>query len=273
MATASPPQDELITATINQKEYQMSSLLTAKTDPKSNVTSEEPLATSTTNAVVSTRYHHDKPWAKHAKKPLKRNHVKPWAKHAKKPLKRIDIERFLRKLLVDEYSFKESRQQRGNKFCVFFARLLMQIATISRHKECSRYSNWMKEELANLELLLYEALHSIDENFELWFDIAYNAEFYIVDHLPENESVIFYEAMVKASKRYSPRQYALMLCSLGQVLRTAHKRVPEAYDQYMKALDVLFPLGDSRDLATLYSHIGQIWYDKGVLKESERYVQ
>lgn len=205
-------------------------------------------------------------------KPTPNQSVKPLTDTlADNPLKGVDIERFLRKILEDEYSFKKSRQHQ-NRFCLFFAHLFTQITMISRHQQSLHYSLWMKEELARLETLLYEALHSVDEHFELCFDIAYNAEFYIVEFLPVNESLMFFEAMVNASERHSKLHQGIMLSSLGQVLRIAHKRVPEAYDQYMKALDLLAPLGDSRDLAWLYTHIGYIWYDKDVLTKAERYV-
>ena len=125
--------------------------------------------------------------------------------------------------------------------------------------------------MARVETLLYKALYSVDEKYELCFEIAYNAEFYIVGLLPETESLTFFEGMVNASTRHSKLHQGITLSLLGQVLRIAPKRVPEAYDQYMKALDLLAPLGDSRDLAKMYVHIGHIWYDKDVLTEAERY--
>ena len=190
-------------------------------------------------------------------------------------LGKIDIQSFLRRFLEDRYSLTGARRQEknNNRFCVFFAHVLQQITKLSRYKQASsQYSVGWNEELKGLELLLYEALHQINENFELCFDIAYNAEFFIVNLLPKHESVVFYEAMVNASKHHSKRQHGIMLSSLGHVLHVGQARISEANNQYTKALEVLRPLGDSTDLAWLYSHIGSIWFDKGFSKESERYV-
>lgn len=181
---------------------------------------------------------------------------------------------FLRKILQDEYSLRKILDgQHGNRFCVLFAHMLMQVTNILRHKQSSHGSVWLKEGLANLEKLLYEALHSANENFQLWYDIAYNAEIYgIIVLLPENETSAFYEAMVNASKRHSKVQHGTMLSSYGYIMCIIHKRVLEAYDQFMKARGILVPLGDSRNLAQLYLRIGQISFIKGTYKEAERYV-
>ena len=184
-------------------------------------------------------------------------------------LKQFDIQRFLSKLLQDEYSFKAGHG--GNRFRVFFAHMFMQVTKISRHKQGSQYSAWMMQRLTDLEKLLYEALHSIDDNFELWFDIAYNAEYLdIIQLLPNEETLSFYEAMVNAAKRHSKLQYGIMLSSFGVTLTAVHKGVSEGYDQYQKALDVLTPLGDGMDLARLNLRIAEICYNKAMYNETER---
>ena len=192
-----------------------------------------------------------------------------------KLIKQFDIQRFLSKLLQDEYSFKTSGGQNGNRFRVFFAHMFIEVTKISRPKYQSQYSAYMKERLTDLEKLLFTALHSLDENFELWFDIAYNAEYRDIVHLlpDHSQSVSFYEAMVNASKRHSKLQYGIMLSAFGNILRTIYKRVLEAYDQFMKALDVLAPLGDGIDLAQLYNRIGGICLMRGMYNNTtERYV-
>ena len=59
-------------------------------------------------------------------------------------------------------------------------------------------------------------------------------------------------------------------CFVAQVLNFAQTRYSKAYDQYMKALTYLRPLGDSHDLAWLYSHIGFYWFEKGHARKGER---
>ena len=196
-------------------------------------------------------------------------------KEVQKMIKQFDIQRFLRKLLQDEYSFKASRGQSGNRFRVFFAHMFIEVTKSSSHKYKSQYSVYKTERLTELEKLLFTALHSMDENFELWFDIAYNAEYRDIIYLlpDQSQSVSFYEAMVNASKRHSKQQYGIMLSAFGEILANNYKRVPEAYDQFMKALDVLDPLGDGGDLAVLYERIAAICLMRGMYnKTTEGYV-
>ena len=55
------------------------------------------------------------------------------------------------------------------------------------------------------------------------------------------------------------------------ILVNLYKRVPEANVQLMKALDVLAPLGDGRDLAVLYDRIEEICLMRGMYnKTTER---
>ena len=125
-------------------------------------------------------------------------------------------------------------------------------------------------EMDNLQKLLLEAVHCIDENYDLFFDVAYNAEYYITHLLPKKESVDLYESMCTAARRHSKQHYGIMLSSFGQILRYAQNRADEACQHYMTALDCLRPLGDSTDLAWLYNHIGFIWNEEGKFKRAER---
>ena len=174
---------------------------------------------------------------------------------------------FLQKFIEDAYSITDTKS--GNRFCVFFALILQQVTNISR-KETSLINQRYREELANMELLLYEAMHCFDESFELFFDIARNAEFFILYLLPKQESAVFFEAMANTAQHHSKRQHGIMLGCLGAVLENNNVRISEACEQYKKALDVLEPLGDSVELAWLYNHIGFTWSEKGNYKKAER---
>ena len=66
-------------------------------------------------------------------------------------------------------------------------------------------------------------------------------------------------------------QYGQILSAFGMILVNLYKRVPEANVQLMKALDVLAPLGDGRDLAVLYDRIEEICLMRGMYnKTTER---
>ena len=174
---------------------------------------------------------------------------------------------FIQKFIEDRYSFKVDRS--GNRFCVFFAHTLQQVTKISS-KETTHFSPSYCHELSNVQLLLYKAIHSVNESFELFFDIARNAEFFILQLLPKHESIEFFEAMVNAAQRYSKRQYGIMLACLGSVLEVNHICVAETHDLFKKASDVLKPLGDSMELAWVYNHLGFMWFHKGFYREAER---
>ena len=136
---------------------------------------------------------------------------------------------FLRKFFEDAYSIRQTKS--GNRFCVFFAHILQQVTNISR-KETSLINQQYREELANMELLLYEAMHCIDESFELFFDIARNSEFFIFYLLPKQESTAFFEAMANTAQHHSKRQHGIMLGCLGAVLINNTIRIADACEQY-----------------------------------------
>ena len=174
---------------------------------------------------------------------------------------------FLQKFIEDAYSIRDTES--GNRFCAFFALILQQVTKIS-HKENSLINQQYREELANMEVLLCEAMYCLDESFELFFDIARNAEFYILHLLPKQESAAFFEAMANTAEYHSKRQHGIMLGCLGAVLENNNIRISEACEQYKKALDILEPLGDSVELAWLYNRIGFTWSAKGNYKKAER---
>ena len=178
-----------------------------------------------------------------------------------------NCELFIKKFIEDAYLIRETKS--GNRFRSFFAHIFEQVATISRN-ETSLINEQYREELANMELLLYEAIHCVDESFELYFDIARNADFFILYLLPKQESAVFFEAMANTAQHHSKRQHGIMLGCLGAVLEYNNIRISEACEQYKKALDVLEPLGDSMELAWLYNHIGFTWSEKGNCKKAER---
>ena len=174
---------------------------------------------------------------------------------------------FIKKFIEDEYLIRETKS--CNRFCAFFAHIFKQVANISR-KEISLINHQYREELASMELLLYEAIHCVGESFELFFDIARNADFFILYLLPKQESAVFFEAMANAAQHHSKKQHGIMLGCLGAVLEYNNVRISEACEQYKKALDVLEPLGDSVELAWLYNHVGFTWAEKGNCKKAER---
>ena len=187
------------------------------------------------------------------------------------PIHRFTIQPFLRHFLEEMYLlYRSSDAKVRNRFCVFFAHLLKQMTHMELVDRFGESISLFNLEIDNIQKLLLEAVHCMDENYELFFDIAYNAEYYIINLLPKKESVEFYEAMCGAARRHSPRQYGIMLSSFGQVLEFAQTRNAEAYQQYMRALDYLRPLGESTDLAWLYSHIGFAWHTSGKFKKAER---
>ncbi|XP_072023712.1 uncharacterized protein [Amphiura filiformis] len=188
------------------------------------------------------------------------------------PMHRFAIQPFLRHFLEELYLlYRNSDAKTRNRFCVFFAHLLKQMTHMEVYERHGERFSLFTMEVDNIQKLLLEAVHCLDENYDLFFDVAYNAEYYITNLLPKKESVDFYESMCNAARRRSKRHYGIMLSSFGQVLAFAQNRRAEAYQQYMKALDCLRPSGESTDLAWLYSHIGYVWHESGKFKKAERY--
>ncbi|XP_072029543.1 uncharacterized protein [Amphiura filiformis] len=185
---------------------------------------------------------------------------------------RFQIHTFVKALLEDRFGFFRDESLIRNRYCKFFAQLLQRLAPLADRSRGQKF-HLITQELTNLEKLLQQAVHLIDEHYELFFDIAYNAEYHIINLMPKKESVDFYEAIMHSAKLRDPRQCGILLSSFGQVLNFAQTRYSKAYDQYRKALEYLRPLGDSHDLAWLYSHIGYYWFDMGHTKKAERYMR
>ncbi|XP_033096030.1 uncharacterized protein LOC117100441 [Anneissia japonica] len=177
---------------------------------------------------------------------------------------RFDIHDFLREFLSKELSSLPLEQLLSlrSRYCVFYGRLLQALAPVVEEDSCKELSLFTVE-LVNIQKLLHEAALCPTEDYKLFLDIAYKAEYLIINFLPRKESVEFYAACVRAAESRGPamkKQLGLMLSGYGQVLGHAQTNYKMADEQYERAMKCLTPFGDSVDLAWLINHIGWIRY-------------
>ena len=129
---------------------------------------------------------------------------------------RFQIHAFVKALIEDRYGFFRDESLIRNRYCKFFAQLLQRLAPLADRSRGQKF-HLITQELTNLEKLLQQAVHLIDEHYDLFFDIAYNAEYHIINLMPKKESVDFYEATMNTAKLKDPRQCGILLSSFGQV--------------------------------------------------------
>ena len=133
---------------------------------------------------------------------------------------RFQIHAFVKALIEDRYGFFRDESLIRNRYCKFFAQLLQRLAPLADRSRGQKF-HLITQELTNLEKLLQQAVHLIDEHYDLFFDIAYNAEYHIINLMPKKESVDFYEAIMNTAKLRDPRQCGILLSSFGQVRNRA----------------------------------------------------
>ena len=130
---------------------------------------------------------------------------------------RFQIQTFIRSLVEDHFGIFRNESLIRNRYCRFFAQLLQRLTPLADRSRSGTKFHLITQELTNLEKLLQDAVHLIDEQYDLFFDIAYNAEYHIINLMPKKESVDFYEALMNTAKLRDRRQYGILLSSFGQV--------------------------------------------------------
>ena len=136
---------------------------------------------------------------------------------------RFQIHTFVRSLLEERHGLLKSEVCLiRNRFCTFFAQLLQKIAPLADQSR-GRNFHLVTQELTNLEKLLQQAVYLMDDHYELFFDIAYNAEYHIINLMPKNETVLFYEWLMNTASRINPYHYGVLLSSFGQVSQYEYK--------------------------------------------------
>ena len=130
---------------------------------------------------------------------------------------RFQIQTFVRSLVEDHFGMFRNESLIRNRYCRFFAQLLQRLIPLADRSRSGSKFHLLTQELTNLEKLLQDAVHLIDEQYDLFFDIAYNAEYHIINLMSKKESVDFYEALMNTAKLRDRRQYGILLSSFGQV--------------------------------------------------------
>ena len=139
---------------------------------------------------------------------------------------RFQIHTFVRSLLEEHYSFLRGEECFiRNRYCKFFAQLLQKVAPLADQSRGQKF-HLVTQELTNLEKLLQQAVYLMDEHYELFFDIAYNAEYHIIHLMPKKVSVLFYEALMNTASRIDRYQCGVLSSSFGQVSQYCSASMP-----------------------------------------------
>ncbi|XP_070581734.1 uncharacterized protein [Ptychodera flava] len=184
---------------------------------------------------------------------------------------RVTIHAFLRHFMEEQYSGLRNEELTRDRYCEFYALLVQRLAPLVEANNCKKLPLFIQE-IHNIEKLLKEAVNCSQEHYNLFIKLAYHAE-YLLTNFFGKEAIRFYEACVNSAAVYAEahddaRNLGLMWSSYGQVLGFIGSNFEAAYAAYMKSLEILEPLGDSEDLAWLYSHIGFNFHDRGMEKEA-----
>ncbi|XP_070581755.1 nephrocystin-3-like [Ptychodera flava] len=184
---------------------------------------------------------------------------------------RVTIHAFLRHFMEEQYSGLRNEELTRDRYCEFYALLVQRLAPLVEANNCKKLPLFIQE-IHNIEKLLKEAVNCSQEHYNLFIKLAYHAE-YLLTNFFGKEAIRFYEACVNSAAVYAEahddaRNLGLMWSSYGQVLGFIGNNFDAAYTAYMKSLEILEPLGDSEDLAWLYSHIGFNFHDRGMEKEA-----
>ncbi|XP_077986957.1 uncharacterized protein LOC144441271 [Glandiceps talaboti] len=188
---------------------------------------------------------------------------------------RVNMHSILRHFMEERYSSLRDEEHTRMRYCEFYALLTQRLAPLVDANNCKKLPLFIQE-IHHIEKLLKEAVHCAQEHYNLFIQLAYHAE-YLLTNFFGKESVMFYEACVNSAAAYAeahhdPKTHGLMLSSYGQVLGFIGSDYIAAYKAYMKSLAILEPLGETEDLAWLYSHIGFNFHNRGMEKEAIRWL-
>ncbi|XP_070581732.1 uncharacterized protein [Ptychodera flava] len=173
--------------------------------------------------------------------------------------------------MEEQYSGLRNEELTRDRYCEFYALLVKRLAPLVEANNCKKLPLFIQE-IHNIEKLLKEAVNCSQEHYNLFTKLAVPCRI-PSDQLLGKEAIGFYEACVNSAAVYAKahhdaRNLGLMWSSYGQVLGFIGSNFEAAYTAYMKSLEILEPLGDSEDLAWLYSHIGVNFHYRGMEKEA-----
>ena len=220
----------------------------------------------TTNTISSAAAKHDLILPLHDRSLIEIYHVlDPSSKR-----QRYHIHQVLRSFVEDRYYLLDHElHQVRNRYCVFYGQLLLKISPMLENDFVTHLPIFTIE-IRNIEKLLREAIHCLEDNWNLFLKVAYDSHMFIETFLPTVEAVEFYKACVNAAHGQrlgggtnNKLSQARMLLVYGKMLGAAKTDFELEYEQYMKCMRLLKQLGDSIEMATLLYCIGGNLHSRG----------